>query len=151
MNRFLCGYKFSTALGNFQGAWLLDNMLLSLCNHSILSNWLRPYGLQCARLPCPSLSPGVCSNSCSSSWWCHPTISSSVIPFSSCLQSFPASGSFPVSQFFTSGGQSIGTSASTLYFVTSSNCPYYCVCSWKSYLFLRMINMEKFTWEILMW
>ena len=64
-------------------------------------------------LPCPSPSPGVCSNSCPSNWWCHPTISSSVVLFSSCLQSFPASGSFPVSQFFTSGGQSIGVSAST--------------------------------------
>ena len=63
-------------------------------------------------LPCLSPSPRVCSNSCLLSWWCHPTISSSVIPFASCLQSFPASGSFPVSQFYTSGGQSIGASAS---------------------------------------
>ena len=75
---------------------------------------LRPHGLQHARLPCPSPTPGVYSNSCSSSWWCHPTISSSVIPFSSCLQSFPASGSFQMSQFFTSGDQSIGASASVL-------------------------------------
>ena len=67
-----------------------------------------------ARLPCPSPTPGACSNSCSSSWWCHPTISSSVLPFSSCLQSFPASGSSPMSQFFPSGGQSIGASASVL-------------------------------------
>ena len=65
-----------------------------------------------ARLPCPSLSPRICSNSCPLNWWCHPTISSSVIPFSNCLQSFPASGSFPMSQFFASGGQSIGASAS---------------------------------------
>ena len=65
-----------------------------------------------ARPPCPSLSPGVCSNSCLLSQWCHPTISSSVIPFSSCLQSFPASGSFPVSQLFVSGSQSIGASVS---------------------------------------
>ena len=64
------------------------------------------------RLPCPSLSPGVFSNSCPLSWWCHPTISSCVTRFSSCLQSFPASGSFPVSQLFASGGQSIETSAS---------------------------------------
>ena len=64
------------------------------------------------RLPCPSPPPRVCSNSCPSSRWCHPTISSSVIPFSSCPQSFPASGSFLVSQFLASGGQSIGTSAS---------------------------------------
>ena len=72
---------------------------------------LQPLGLQHARLPGPSLSSAVCSNSCPLSQWCHPIISSSVIPFSSCLQSFPASGSFPMSQFFTSGGQSIGVSA----------------------------------------
>ena len=71
-----------------------------------------PHGLQHARLPCPSPTPGACSNSCPSSRWCHPTISSSVVPFSY-LQSFPASGSFPRSQFFSSGGQSIGASAST--------------------------------------
>ena len=65
-----------------------------------------------ARLPCPSPTLGACSNSCPSSWWRHPTISSSVVPFSSCLQSLPASGSFPMSQFFTSGGQSTGTSTS---------------------------------------
>ena len=69
-------------------------------------------GLQHSRLPCPSPTPGACSNSCLLSRWCHPTISSFVIPFSSCLQSFPASGSFPMSQFFASGGQSIGVSAS---------------------------------------
>ena len=71
------------------------------------------YGLQHPRLPCTSPTPRAYSNSCPSSWWCHPTISSSVIPFSSCLQSFPASGSFPMSQLFASGGQSIGVSAST--------------------------------------
>ena len=71
-----------------------------------------PHGLQHARPPCPSPTPGACSNSCPSSWWCHPTIWSSVISFSSCLQSFPASGSFPMSQFFTLGGQSTGVSAS---------------------------------------
>ena len=73
---------------------------------------LQYHGLQHARLPCPSPSPGVCSNSCPLNWWCHPSISSSVGPFSSCLQSFPASGSFPVSQLFIPGGQSIGSSAS---------------------------------------
>ena len=66
------------------------------------------------RLPCPSPSPGFCSNSCPLSWWCHPTISPSVIPFSSCLQSFPASESFPMSWLLASGGQSIGVSASVL-------------------------------------
>ena len=81
---------------------------------SVASNSLWPHGLQHARLPCPSSVPGACSDSCPSSRWCHPTSSSSVIPFSSCLQSFSASGSFPVSQFFTSGGQTIGASASVL-------------------------------------
>ena len=73
---------------------------------------LHPQGLQHTRIPCPSPTPGVYSNSRPLSQWCHPTISSSVIPFSSCLQSCPASGSFPMSQFFASGGQSIGVSAS---------------------------------------
>ena len=68
---------------------------------------LRPHGPQHARPPCPSLSPGIYSNSCPLSWWCHPTISSSVIPFSSCPQSFPASGSFPIGQLFALAGQSI--------------------------------------------
>ena len=80
---------------------------------SVMSSSLRLYGLWHASLPCPSPTPGACSNSCPSSRWCHPTISSSVISFSSHLQSFPGSGSFPMSQFFTSGGQSIGVSAST--------------------------------------
>ena len=78
-----------------------------------MSNSLWFHGLQHATLPCPSPTPVAYSNSCPSTWWCHPTILSSVIPFSSCLQSFPASGSFQISQFFTSGGQSIGVSAST--------------------------------------
>ena len=82
-----------------------------LFSPSVVYDFLQPRGLQHARLPCPSLSLWVCSNSCSLSWWCHPTISSSVIPFSSHLQSFPASGSLPVSQFFASDGQSIGASA----------------------------------------
>ena len=81
---------------------------------SVTSDSLRPHGLQHARPPCPSPTPGVHSNSCPSSRWCHPAISSSVVPFSSCLQSFPASGSFQMSQFFTSGGQTSSTSASVL-------------------------------------
>ena len=79
---------------------------------SVVSDSLWPYGLQHTRLPCPSPTSRVYSNSCPLSQWCHPTISSSVIPFSSHLQSFPASGSFPMSQFFASGGQSSGVSAS---------------------------------------
>ena len=84
--------------------------ILSSCYCSVaqsMSNSLQSHGLQHARLPCPSPSPGICSNSCLLSWWCHPTISSSVVPFSSCPQSFPASGSFPVSQLFVSGGHHI--------------------------------------------
>ena len=79
---------------------------------SVVYDSFDPCGLQHARIPCPSLTLGSCSNSCPLSLWCHPTISSSVITFSSCLQSFPASGSFPMSQFFASSGQSIGVSAS---------------------------------------
>ena len=84
----------------------------SLFNCSVVSEFLQPLELQHTRLPCPSLSPRVCSNSCPLGRWCHPTISSFVIPFSSYQQSFPALGSFPTSQFFASGGQSIGASAS---------------------------------------
>ena len=76
--------------------------------HWVVSSSLLRHGLKHARLPCPSPTLGACSNSCTSSQWCHPTISSSVIPFSSCLQSFPASGSLLMSRLFTSGGQSFG-------------------------------------------
>ena len=95
---------------NVTSQWKLHLLLLFSC--SVLSDSLRPYGLHNIRLPCPSPSPGACSNSCPLSRWCHPTISSSVIPFSSCLQSFPASGSFPISWLYASHGQSIGASAS---------------------------------------
>ena len=78
----------------------------------LMSNSLTPHGLQCTRLPCPSLSPSACSNWCPSSQWCHPIISSSVASFYSCPQSFPASGSFPISWLFASSGQSIGVSTS---------------------------------------
>jgi len=92
------------------GRKAMTNLVQLSC--SVVSNSLCPHGLQHARPPCPSPTPRAYSNSCPSSWWCHPIISSSVILFSSCLQSFPASGSFPMSQFFTSSGQSIGVSAS---------------------------------------
>ena len=87
-------------------------MFLLLFSHSVMSNTLQPHGLQHARLLCPSPSPRACSNSCPLSRWCHPTISDTVILFS-CLQPFPASGSFPMSQLFATGDQSIGVSAST--------------------------------------
>ena len=89
------------------------SVYLLLFSHSVVSESLWPRGLQHTRLPCPSPTPRACSNSCPLSRWCHPTISPSVIPFSSCHQSFPASGSFPVSQFFASGGQSVSFSISS--------------------------------------
>ena len=91
---------------------LTKGLLLFSC--SVMSNSLETHGLLHPRLPCPSLSPEVCSNSCPLSRWCHPTISSSVTSFSSCSQFFPASGSFPMSRLFPSGDQSIGASALVL-------------------------------------
>ena len=90
---------------------ILNILLLQFS--SVVSYFLRPHGLLHTRLPSPSPTPEVCSNSCPSSWWCHPTVSSSVIPFS-CLQSLSASGFFPMSRLFASGGQSTGASASVL-------------------------------------
>ena len=101
LNSFKCFKSIKTFINCFNSVQLLSNVWL-----------LVTPGLQHSKLPCPSQTPGACSNSCPSSQWCHPTISSSVIPFPSRLQSFPASGSFPMSQFFVSGGQSTGISAS---------------------------------------
>ena len=113
----LCFFSFPLPLGPASSS-LTQPLFFSMCSDqfscSVVSDSLWPHGLQHTRLPCPSPTTGVYSNSCPLSRWCHPTISSSVIPFSACLQSFPASESFPMSQFFTSGGQSIGVSASVL-------------------------------------
>ena len=92
--------------------WHFQNANSLQFSHSVVSDSLQPHESQLARPPCPSPTPGVHPNPCPSSWWCHPTISSSAVSFSSCLQSFPASGSFPMSQFFASRGQSIRVSAS---------------------------------------
>ena len=89
-----------------------ENFLSVQFSCSVVSDSLWPHGLQHTMPPYPSPTPGACSNSCPLSQWCHPTFSSSIVPFSSSLQSFPALGSFPMSQFFTSDGQSIGVSAS---------------------------------------
>ena len=102
---------------------------------SFMSNSLQPHGLQHARSPCPSSTPGVYSNSCPLSQWCHPAISSSVIPFSSHLQFFPASGSFQMSQFFASGGQSIGVSASAS--VLPMNIQDWFPLGWTGWTFIR--------------
>ena len=91
---------------------VLDKGLMLQFSHSVVSDYLWPHELQHSRRPCPSPTPGPCSNSCPSSRWYHPAFSSSFIPFSSCPQSFPASGSFQMSQVFASGSQSIGASAS---------------------------------------
>ena len=99
---------FHSPLSQSSRPWFISPVQFS---HSGKSNSLWPHGLHYARLPCPSPTPEACSNSYPSSWWCHPTISSSVIPFSSCLQSFPASGSFLMSWLFTSSAQIIGASA----------------------------------------
>ena len=103
-------YSASAIQGWDEWPYLCLKRLLVQFSCSVLSDSLWPHGLQHARLPCPSPTPEACSNPCPLSWWCHPT---SVVPFSFCLWSFLASGSFPVSQFFTPGGQSIGVSAST--------------------------------------
>ena len=94
--------------------YIYENYMIFPCCCSVTKSCpiLWPHGLQHTRLPCLPLTPGICSNSCPLSRWCHRTISSSVAPFSSCPQSFPASGSFPVSKLFTSSGQSIGASTS---------------------------------------
>ena len=105
-------YTTRLAKGSFGKHWM--NLFSSVqFSCSVMSDSLRTHGLQHTRLPCPLPIPRAYSNSCPLSQWCHPTISSSVVPFSFCHQSFPASGSFPVSQFFISGGQIIGVSAST--------------------------------------
>ena len=104
--------KFSHCCDGSRPHTRLANVLLLLLNHSVVSDSLRPRGLQHARLPCPSPSPGACSNSCPLNQWCHPSISSSVVPFSSRLGSFPATGSFLMSWLSSSGGQSIGVSVS---------------------------------------
>ena len=114
-------------------------------SRSVMSNSLWPHGLQHARLPCPSPTLIACSNPCPSSRWCHPTVSSCVIPLSSYLQSFLASGSFPMSQFFTSVGQRIeaSASASVLLMNIQDWCLVLTVTSWPAYRFLR----RQVTWS----
>ena len=110
-------------------------------SHSVMSDSLWPQGLQHTRPPCPLQTPRVDTNSCPLSWWCHPTISSSVIPFSSCSQSFPASGSFQMSQLSTSGGQSIGVSASTS--VLPMNCQDWFPLGWTGWISLQSKGLSR--------
>ena len=120
------------------GTELLSSVQFS---HSVMSESLRLHGLKHARPPCPSPTPGVYSNSCPLSQWCRPTISSSVVPFSSRLQSFPASGSFPMSQLFGSGGQSIGVSASVS--VLPMNSQDWYPLGWTSWIFLQSKGLSR--------
>ena len=110
-------------------------------SRSVVSDSLWPHEPQHARPPCPSPTPEVYPNPCPSSWWCHPANSSSVVPFSSCLQSFPASGSFPMSQLFTSGGQSIGVSASTS--VLPMNTQDWSTLGWTGLIFLQSKGLSR--------
>ena len=108
---------------------------------SVVSDSLRPHGPQHARPPSPSPTAGVHPNSCPLSRWCHPTISSCVVPFSSCLQSFPASESFPMSHFFASSGQSIGISASTS--VLPMNTQDWCPLGWTGWISVQSKGLSR--------
>ena len=110
-------------------------------SRSVVSDSLRPHESQHTRLPCPSPTPRVYSNSCPSSWWCHLAISSSVVPFSSCPQSLPASGSFPMSQLFAWGGQSIGASA--LASVLPMNTQDWCPLGWTGWISLQSKGLSR--------
>ena len=105
----MCKYTYTNIIIHMQA--FINNVSVQF-SCSVMSEFLQPHVLKPARLFCPSPTPRACTNSCPSSQWCHPTISYFIIPFSSCLQCFPASGSSPMSPFFTSDGQSIGVSAS---------------------------------------
>ena len=124
---------------NPQHTWVLLSSVQLSC--VVMSDSLEPHGLQHARLPFPSPTPGACWNLCPLSQWCHPTISSSVIPFSSCLQSFSASGSFPRSQFFASGGQSIGVSASAS--VLPMNIQDWFLLGWTGWISLQSKGLSR--------
>ena len=134
----------------FQNYFTLGSFIqrvLKIMSHSVqfsrlvVSNFLRPHEPQHTRLPCPSPTPGVHPNPCPLSQWCHPTISSSVIPSSFCPQSFPAPGSFPMSQLFTSGGQSIGVSASTS--VLPMNTQNWSSLGWNGWISLQSKGLSR--------
>ena len=130
---WILGYKMSKV-------WKDSNLSVQF-SHSVVSNSLQPHGMKQARPPCPAPTPRVYPNSCPLGQWCHPTISSSVIPFSSCLQSFPASGSFQMSQLFPSGGPSIGVSASTS--VLPMNTQDWSALGWNDWISLQSKGLSR--------
>ena len=123
----------------------MKNIVLESCSvqfsHSVVSDSLRPHESQHTRPPCPSQAPGVYSNSCPSSRWCHPVISSSVVPFFSCPQPLPASGSFPMSQHFAWGGQSIRVSASAS--VLPMNTQDWSLLGWTGWISLQSKGLSR--------
>ena len=124
---------------NFQ--WWVLTLPSGQFSHSVVSNFLQPNEPQHARPPCPSPTPGVHPNSSPLSWWCHPSISSSVVHFSSCPQSLPASGSFQMSQLFTSGGQSTGVAASTS--VLPMNTQDWYLLGWTGWISLQSKGLSR--------
>ena len=131
-------YSLIHAIANIMFFIMLNSVQF---NQSVMSDSLQPHRLQHARPPCPSPTPRTYSNSCPWCWWCDLTISSSVIPFSTCLQSFHASGSFPMSQFFASGGQSIGVSVSTS--VLPMNIQDWFLLGWTGWIFLQSKGLSR--------
>ena len=139
----MCSSNESAAPSDVYWAFAQLQMIVLVIqfSRSVVSDSLQPHGLQHARLPCLSPTPGACSNSCPSSQWCHPTVSSSVVPFSSCPPSFPESRSFPMIQFFASGGQSIGVSASTSVFPV--NTQDWCPLGWTGWISLQSKGLSR--------
>ena len=151
ISRILQGVCFGSSEGIFLRLKIHLFVYLVIWNHyfktvnqfirSVMSDSLQHHGLKHANLLCPSPTPNTCSNSCPSIWWCHLTLSSSVAPFSSCLQSFSASGSFPMSQFFASHGQSIGASASAS--VLSINIQGWFPLGWTGWISLQSKGLSE--------
>ena len=137
----LLGNNFFRSMNIYYNMIRKQNDMSVQFSRSVMSDSLQPHGWQLPRLPCPSPTPRACSNSCPSSQWYLPTIESSVIHFSSCLQSFPASGSFPVSQFFASGGHSIGVSASAS--VLPVNIQDWFPLGWTGWISLQSMRLSR--------
>ena len=132
---------FFLILGNYFFFYFVRKVKSSVqCSHLVVSNSLWPHEPQHTRHPCPLPTARIHPNPCPLSWWCHPAISSSVVPFSSCPQSFPASGSFQMSQLFTSGGQSIGVSAST---VLPMNTQDWSALGWTGWISLQSKELSR--------